>query len=108
MQFLISVIDSLSPSGTSDEMEAIMAFNTQLRADGHWVFAGGLGAPTNAQVIDNRSGASISTDGPLYQTDEFYSGFWIITAADIETARKIAMGGSKACNRRVELRPFLD
>jgi len=108
MQFLILVIDNRSPSGTSDEMEAIMAFNTQLREDGHWVFAGGLSAPSNAKVIDNRNGVAISSNGPLYETKEFYSGFWIINAADIETAERIALGGSRACNRRVELRPFLD
>jgi hypothetical protein len=43
----------------------------------------------------------------IQNTDEFYSGQWIIEAADLAEARALADEGSKACNRRVELRPFL-
>ena len=45
MQFLISVIDDSTESATGTEMAAIDAFNDRLRAEGHWVFAGGLAAP---------------------------------------------------------------
>ena len=41
MKFLISVIDDLTNSGTPDEMAAINAFNDELRANGHWIFAWG-------------------------------------------------------------------
>ncbi len=43
MQYLVSVIDDTPESGTSDEMADIDVFNDGLQADGHWVFAGGLG-----------------------------------------------------------------
>jgi len=33
--------------------------------------------------------------------------FWIIEAADLDVALKLAAEGSKACNRKVEVRPFL-
>ena len=33
--------------------------------------------------------------------------FWIIEASDLDVALKLAAAGSKACNRRVEVRPFL-
>ncbi len=35
------------------------------------------------------------------------SGFWIIQADSLEQAKSLAAEGSKACNRKVELRPFL-
>ncbi len=54
MQYLVSVIDNNSGSATPAEMAAIDAFNDRLRAEGHWVFAGGLTAPSTATVIDNR------------------------------------------------------
>ncbi len=41
---------------TPDEMAATDAFNDRLQAEGHWVFGGGLGAPSTATVIDNRGG----------------------------------------------------
>ena len=107
MQFLISVIDDLTASGTPEEMEAIDIFNDKLRANGHWVFAGGLAAPQNAVVIDNRNGANLTTGQPLFAAKENFSGCWIINAPDIDTARALAYEGSKSCNRKVELRPFL-
>ena len=42
MKFIIFVIDDLTNSGTPDEMVAINAFNDGLRANGQWIFAGGL------------------------------------------------------------------
>jgi hypothetical protein len=35
------------------------------------------------------------------------SGFWLIEAENMETAMRLASEGSKACNRKVELRPFI-
>ena len=104
MKFVISVIDNLSNSGTPDEMKAIDAFNDKLRADGNWFFACGLEAPSTATVIDNRAGARLATGKPLFDAPENVSGFWIIEAADHETASRLAYEGSMACNRKVELR----
>jgi hypothetical protein len=106
MQYLVSVIDDLTGSATSSEMAAIDEFNEGLQDAGHWVFAGGLGAPSTATVIDNRDGKAIVTDGPFVETKEFLVGFWIIEADDLDVALKLASAGSKACNRRVEVRPF--
>ncbi len=107
MQYLISVIDHAPKSAVSDEMAKIDAFNAGLRADGHWVFAGGLGAPSTATVIDGRGAEAIFTDGPFIETKEWLSGFWIIEAHDLDEALELAAAGSKACNRPVEVRPFL-
>ena len=106
MKFLISVIDGLSNSGTADEMVEIDKFNDYLRANGHWIFAWGLQEPSSATVIDNRSSANLSTGKPLFDAQENFSGLWIIEAPDSKTARKLACDASKACNRKVELRPF--
>jgi hypothetical protein len=106
MRFLISVIDDLSNSGTPAEMEAINAFNDGLRDNGHWIFAWGLQAPETATVIDNRNGAKTETGKPLFDAKENFSGLWLIDADDAETAKKLAYEASKACNRKVELRPL--
>jgi hypothetical protein len=105
--YLISVLDDTTNSATGDEMPAIDAFNEQLRADGHWVFAGGLASPSTATVIDNRGEEPAFTDGPFLESKEYLAGFWIMEAADLDVALKLAAEGSKACNRRVEVRPFL-
>ena len=107
MRFLISVIDDTTGSATGDEMAAIDAFNDRLQAEGHWVFAGGLTAPSQAKVLDNRSGAGVVSDGPLVESREYYSGCWIIEAPDHATALALAAEGSRCCNRKVELRAFM-
>ena len=107
MQYLFSVIDDTVGLATPEEMAAIDVFNDRLQAEGHWVFAGGLGAPIAATVIDNRGEATLFTDGPFVESKEHVAGFWIIEAADLDVALKLAAEGSKACNRKVEVRPFL-
>ena len=106
MKFLFSVIDTVNNSGTAQEMVEIDKFNDQLRADGQFIFAWGLQAPESATVIDNRAGANFSTGKPLFEAKENISGLWIIEVDDAETATKLAFEASKACNRKVELRPF--
>jgi hypothetical protein len=107
MQYLVSVINDTADLATPDEMAAIDAFNDGLVAQGYWVFAGGLGGPDTATVIDNRGEAALFTDGPFVESKEYVVGFWILEATDLDVALKLAAAGSKACNRKVEVRPFL-
>ena len=107
MQYLVSVIDDNAGLATPDEDAAIDVFNERLQAEGHWVFAGGLGAPISSTVIDNRGEEPIVTDGPFVESKEYLAGFWIIEAPDLDMALKLAAEGSKACNRKIEVRPFL-
>jgi hypothetical protein len=107
MQYLVSVIDDTAGLATPDEQAAIDAFNDQLKAEGHWVFAGGLAAPGSATVIDNRGEEAMFTDGPFLESKEYLAGFWIMEAADLDVALKLGAEGSKACNRKIEVRPFL-
>ena len=106
MQYLVSVITDSSDLATPEEMAAIDVFNDRLQAEGHWVFAGGLAGPSSATVIDNRGEQAMFTDGPFLESKEYIIGFWIIEAADLDVALKLATAGSKACNRKVEVRPF--
>lgn len=96
--------------GSRQEMEeafaATSAFNDRLRADGYWVFAGGLQPATTATVVDGQGDAPVITDGPYLETKEALGGFWIIDAPDLDVALELAAEGSKACRGKVEVRPF--
>jgi hypothetical protein len=107
VQYLLSVIDDTAGRATPDEAAAIDAFNERLQADGHWVFAGGLGGPSTATVIDNRGATPVVTDGPFVETKEHLAGFWVIEAPDLDVALALATDGSKHCNRKIEVQPFL-
>jgi hypothetical protein len=107
MQYLVSVIHDSADLATPAEMAAIDVFNDRLIAEGHWVFAGGLAGPSSSAVIDNRGEQPLFTDGPFVESKEYLVGFWVMQAADLDVALKLAAEGSKACNRKVEVRPFL-
>src|SRR5580692_10782 len=109
MQYLFSVIADTAgiARATPEEDAAIDVFNERLQTEGHWVFAGGLGGPSTATVIDNRGGEAMFTDGPFVESKEYLAGFWVIEAADLDVALKLAADGSRACNRKIEVRPFL-
>ena len=107
MQYLVSVIHDSTDLATPDEMAAIDEFNDRLRDEGYWVFAGGLEPPSTATVIDNRGGEAMFTDGPFLESKEYLAGFWIMEAPDLDVALKLAAEGSKSCNAKVEVRPFL-
>jgi hypothetical protein len=96
--------------GSKEEMEeafaATDAFNEQLRADGYWVFAGGLAPAETATVVDGMGAAPVMTDGPYLETKELIGGFWVIEAPDLDVALRLAAAGSKACRGKVEVRPF--
>jgi len=107
MHCLVSVIDDETGSATPAEMASIDTFNETLKAEGYWVFAGGLASPTTATVIDARGEEPLITDGPFIESKEYLAGFWVMETPDLDVALRLAADGSKACNRRVEVRPFL-
>ena len=93
-----------------DEMEesfaATGAFNDRLRAEGYWVFAGGLQSASTATVVDGQGDTPVLTDGPYLETKEVIAGFWVIDAPDLDVALRLAAEGSHACRGTVEVRPF--
>jgi hypothetical protein len=104
---IVFVIDKATNTGNEAEMMAISAFNQELEDNGQLIFAAGIGAPDTASVYDFVGDNSRVTPGSLFSTEFFYSGFWIVDVEDTKQAESLAARASKACNRRVELRPFL-
>jgi len=108
MRFLINVIESIErPAHSRQEIDAIDAFNNEMVAEGERVLAVGIASPENSIQIDNRDGQAKYIKESLTDSSEYVSGFWIIDVPNQEIALELAARGSKACNRRVELRPLL-
>lgn len=108
MRFVIYVIDGSANTATGTEMADIDAFNDRLEAKGQLILAAGIGDRSTATLIDNRLGIDLVTSATSLQPGpEHYSGFWLIKADNAEQALELAKEGSRCCNRRVELRPFL-
>jgi hypothetical protein len=112
-QYLMSVFmvdGAQEPSAeTVQQMYAdVEECNATLRAEGAWVFAGGLHPADTATVVRLRDGELLTTDGPFAETKEQLGGFWVIQASDLDAALAWAAGATKACRAPVEVRPFQD
>ena len=108
MRFLINVIESIDrPAHSGQEIDAIDTFNNEMVAAGQRVLAVGITSPENSIQIDNRDGQVKYIKESLADSNEYVSGIWIIDVPNREIALELAAQGSKACNRRVELRPLL-
>jgi hypothetical protein len=107
MRFVIFVIDGPGNPANADEMKQIDAFNEKLQNNGHWITAAGIKSAADATVIDNRGGKGEVRPGSLFDAPEYFSGFWLIEADSDEVAHRLALEGSLACNRKVELRPYI-
>jgi hypothetical protein len=117
MQYLMSVYGpaEIGEFGSYPDKETMVkafadtgAFNERLQAEGHFVYANGLASATTATVVDGRGDTPLFTDGPYLESKEHLGGFWVIEAADLDEALKLAAEGSKACRGKVEVRPFQD
>jgi hypothetical protein len=116
-QYLLAVNGSAADAEAQAQMtmedmqpifEAVDRFNQKLKAEGAWVFAGGLQPVETTTTVDNTGAEMIVSDGPYVESKEWLGGFWVIEAPDLDAALKWAAEGSKACAGRVEVRPFQD
>ncbi|WP_026555380.1 YciI family protein [Arthrobacter sp. 35W] len=114
-QYLISVghdtddaptMATMDPAVIQPIIDAVDAFNDKLRAEGAWVFAGGLEPIQSATTVDNTGEEPAVTAGPHVLPKEYLGGFWVIEAAGIDAALEWAKQASKACAGRVEVRAF--
>jgi hypothetical protein len=111
-QYLLSVY--MTPDFTPSESDmqemftAVDRFNEKLKAEGAWVFAGGLHPADAATVVQVKDGDTLVTDGPFGEAKEHVGGFWVIEASDLDAALRWATEGSAAFRGAVEVRPFQD
>ncbi len=115
MQYLLSVygpteIGELGSFPDKETMAKAMAntgaFNERLQAQGQFVYANGLASATTGTVVDGQGDSPVVTDGPYLESKEYLGGFWVIEAGDLDQALALAAEGSKACQGKVEVRPF--
>lgn len=112
-QYMLSVhhdgnedLSAIGPEKMQEMFAAVDAFNTDLKAAGAWVFAGGLEPIESSTTVDASGADPVVTDGPFAESKEYLGGFWIIGVEDLDAALDWAERGSKACGGKVEVRPF--
>ncbi|MCW3004283.1 MAG: hypothetical protein JWQ20_3581 [Conexibacter sp.] len=110
-QYLLSVIE---PSGEDPPPPHVLheigrglaAIEKELRAEGSWVFAGGLHGPAAATTVRVREGELQMTDGPYIEAKEHIGGFTVLKAEDLDSALRWAERYAAVIGLPVEVRPF--
>lgn len=94
-----------SAEANAEQRRATGDFTDELRREGSFVYVNGLTEASVATVVDGRSDPPIFTDGPYLESKEYIAGFWIVEAADLDAALALAARASRACHRKIEVRP---
>ncbi len=63
---------------------------------------------TTVRVRGGRGGDVVASDGPYAETKEALTGFYLLEAADLDEAVRIAADLPAAWNGAVEVRPLID
>jgi len=95
-----------SAEETAKMYHDVDVFNNEVKAEGAWVFAGGLHPADTATVVRVKDGDVLTTDGPFAETKEQLGGFWVIEVPDLDAALALATRATIACAGPVEVRPF--
>jgi hypothetical protein len=113
-QYLLSVWTREGQQPPSDEdmqqsYKRVDELNEVIRAEGAWVFAGGLHpAPTATVVTAQDSGDIITTDGPYAETKEQLGGILILEARDLNHAIQLMSKHPGVGMGPFEIRPSAD
>lgn len=107
-QYLLSIYQPDGGPPPPDVLEAVMrdvtALTQEMESTGALVLTLGLTPPDTATVVQVREGSVLATDGPYIETKEHIGGFWILEAADLDTAREWAGKAARATTLPIEVR----
>lgn len=85
---------------------AMLDYDDELRASGHWVLSEPLTAPSEAITVRKWKGELTTTDGPFMETKEHLSGFCIVEARDLNEALQLSGRMPLASMGSIEVRPL--
>lgn len=102
------VMEQMTAAAAERHYREYAEFTTGIRKSGHFLGGNRLKPPATATTIRVRDGKVLVTDGPFAETKEQFGGYYLIEAADLDEAIRVASripGARLGC---VELRPVAD
>lgn len=98
----------MTPEAMQQGFARIEAIEREMRAADGLVLSGRLLPAERAKVVRPERRRVKWTDGPYVETKEHLGGFYVVEAADQETALDWAAKVSVAIDSPIEVRPFAD
>jgi hypothetical protein len=102
------VLDDLSVAEWEALRDETLAYVESLRASGRLIDTQPLQSAATAATVRVRNGKVAVTDGPFAETKEQIGGFFLIEAADLAEAVRIAAEWPSARLGTIEVRPLED
>ncbi|WP_067469550.1 YciI family protein [Actinomadura macra] len=96
----------MSPEDIQHVTEQVLALEGEMKEAGVWVFGGRLHSPDTATVVRASGQQVITTDGPFVEAREHLGGFYVLEAADLDTALSWAAKVTSIVGAPIEVRPF--
>ena len=93
-----------APDRPSDK--ECFAFGEGIRKNGRYIAAEALQPVKTARTVRVRNGKTSITDGPFAETKEQLGGFYLIDAADLDEATRLAAKIPPARVGTIEVRPI--
>ena len=78
--------DDMPEEERNSWMEECIAYDTQLKKNGHFIGGEALDTIRNCKTLKNRNGKVSITDGPFAETKEQLGGVMILEAQDLDEA----------------------
>ncbi len=100
------VFDAMSKRELDALVDEHLAYDDDLKRGGHFIVAEALESVTTATSVRIRNGKMSVTDGPFAETKEQLTGFYLITARDLNEAVQMAGKIPAARIGTVEVRPI--
>lgn len=113
MQYLLLIYenerlyDDLSPEQMGNVLQEYGAFTEAIKASGHLRGGEALEPTTKATTVRVRDGKTLTTDGPFAETREQLGGYYLVEAADLDEAIRLAARIPGARVGSIEIRPVM-
>ena len=108
VHFDTTVMKTASKADQQDLDRRSIAYDEQLKAEGHYVISQAIQEGDSAVLVRVRQGQMSTTDGPYMETKEQMAGFILIEARDMNEAVRLAAGIPLAEIGTIEVRPIYE
>lgn len=103
-----TVMEQMPDADAASHFQEYAEFTENIKKSGHFLGANRLKPAVTATTVRIRNGKLLVTDGPFAETKEQFGGYYLIEAANLDQAIRVAAGIPGARFGCVELRPVAD
>jgi hypothetical protein len=113
MQYLLLIYEAekatadFTPAAAQQMFEDYMAYSKSIKDSGNMIAGDALQPTSTATTVRVRDGKTLTTDGPFAETREQLGGYYLVNAADLDEAIKLAARIPSSKWGSIEVRPIM-